>query len=165
MFRAADVALDEFARPDVTEEAPPMADRLPRLAAGLVDAALLAPAAVPFFGAIASGYNGLDATGIAAAAAACVMAFGVAGAQAFLIVSAGQSIGKRLFGLRIVRVDGRPVDFLHGVLKRGWFFAALSGIPYVGLLVRCADIVLMFSADRRCLHDHLAGTKVVRTVF
>lgn len=37
----------------------------------------------------------------------------------------------------------------------------VSLIPGVGGLFSIVDILLIFRADRRCAHDHIAGTKVV----
>ncbi len=78
--------------------------------------------------------------------------------QWVLVVDRGQSLGKLVMGIRIVRMDGAPVGFLHGVVLRSWITGSIWTCVYGSLLV---DVVRIFWPDRRCLHDLLAGTKVV----
>lgn len=82
----------------------------------------------------------------------------------YLISTRGQNIPKGWLGIKIVRIDGQPVDFVSGVLLRNWVVAFLCLIPYlgtcIGLLV-CLSYLMIFSQDRRCLHDHIASTVVV----
>jgi uncharacterized RDD family membrane protein YckC len=81
--------------------------------------------------------------------------------QTYLVATTGQSIGKRLVGTRIVRTNGAPVEFVHGVLIRSWLMGLLTGIPMVGSFVSLIDVLLIFGQDRRCLHDHIADTIVI----
>ena len=88
--------------------------------------------------------------------------------QALLIALRGQNLGKLLVGVRVVRADnGAPAGFLRGVLLR---FAlpvtlvmVLNGFFMFGFVFLLIDYGFMFREDRRCLHDLMAGTKVVRT--
>jgi len=91
--------------------------------------------------------------------------------QIWMLSTRGQSIGKRIVGLRIVRVDGSPVGFVHAWLMREFLMSAagfiISLLPIIGpLLLRPAlhitDWCMIFRDDRRCLHDLIAGTKVLR---
>lgn len=77
-----------------------------------------------------------------------------------LICQTGQSFGKRVFGLRIVTVNGQPVDKISGVALRTYWVLVLMEWKY-GLLFCLADILLIFGRDRRCLHDFTAGTRVI----
>jgi uncharacterized RDD family membrane protein YckC len=88
--------------------------------------------------------------------------------QMYWLATKGQTLGKRWVKIRIVRLDGSNPGFVHAVLLRGFVGAAiyltfllLFGQPlaYVYLL---ADLLLIFGAQRRCLHDLVGGTKVVR---
>jgi uncharacterized RDD family membrane protein YckC len=81
--------------------------------------------------------------------------------QAYLVTKTGQSIGKRVARTRIVRVDGGPAGFVKGVLLRGWLFGVFSMVPAVGRFIGLADALFIFGGERRCLHDRLAGTRVV----
>ena len=81
--------------------------------------------------------------------------------QAVLVATSGQSIAKKLLGMRIVRTDGSPVGFLRGVLVRSWVFQVISAIPTIGGIIALIDAVYIFGAEHRCMHDMLADTKVV----
>jgi hypothetical protein len=35
-------------------------------------------------------------------------------------------------------------------------------VPYLGAIFHMVDCLTIFREDRRCLHDHIAGTRVVR---
>ena len=37
----------------------------------------------------------------------------------------------------------------------------VAQIPYIGAFLILADVLCIFREDRRCLHDHLAGTRVI----
>jgi uncharacterized RDD family membrane protein YckC len=81
--------------------------------------------------------------------------------QAYLVTTTGQSIGKRICNIRIVRIDDGPAGFVHGVLLRGWLFGAAGYIRFLSW-VGLVDVLFIFRHNRRCLHDQVAGTKVVR---
>jgi uncharacterized RDD family membrane protein YckC len=84
--------------------------------------------------------------------------------QWYLLSTTGQSLGKKWIGVRVVKLDGSPVDFVSAVLLRSWAFYALSfvgGLLVVGAILPLVDALMIFGDQRRCLHDHLAGTKVV----
>jgi uncharacterized RDD family membrane protein YckC len=74
-----------------------------------------------------------------------------------------QTIGKRALGIAMVSAAGTPVAWWRLVLLRAPFFALgflvvvppLAWIPLV-------DHLLIFGSQRRCLHDRIAGTHVVR---
>lgn len=66
----------------------------------------------------------------------------------------GQTMGKMLVGARVVTVDGGPLSFRRSLGRTlAWILAALP----VG-----AGLLLAAIADRRGLHDRLAGTRVER---
>jgi uncharacterized RDD family membrane protein YckC len=83
------------------------------------------------------------------------------GAQAALISVRGQSLGKYVFGLRIVLLDGARVGFVRGVLLRSWPVQLATQIPTLGYLVALGDALTIFRPSYRCLHDDLAGTTVI----
>lgn len=76
--------------------------------------------------------------------------------------SNGQTIGKKLVGIRIVTLNYTvpDLDRLLG-LRYGVMWGA-SMIPGIGPLFSLVDILFIFGASRRCVHDLIAGTKVVR---
>jgi uncharacterized RDD family membrane protein YckC len=81
--------------------------------------------------------------------------------QAYLVTTTGQSIAKRWFRIKIVKLDGSPVNFVSGVLLRSWLLAVLQQIPGINMFAGLLDALFIFRQDRRCIHDLIAGTKVI----
>ncbi|MEZ4298314.1 MAG: RDD family protein [Polyangiaceae bacterium] len=79
-----------------------------------------------------------------------------------LIARTGQSLGKKWQRIRIVKVDGSPVNFTSGVILREWITTLIGFVPFIGGLVGTVGLLMIFGRERRCLHDHIAGTKVVQ---
>ena len=83
--------------------------------------------------------------------------------QATLLTVRGQTIGKILTRIRVVRVpDGSPAGFLHGFFLRGFIPRCFRHVPIIGVLFWFVDNCFIFRDDHRCLHDLMAGTKVVK---
>lgn len=88
--------------------------------------------------------------------------------QVLLIAFRGQNIGKLIVGARVVRAaDGAPAGIFPAALLRFIFpvtliFVLNGAFPLLGFLFLLVDYGFMFRADRRCLHDLIAGTKVVK---
>ena len=84
--------------------------------------------------------------------------------QTWMLAVRGQTVGKRLLGIRIVRVqdDANP-GFVHAVVLRSFVPILLRAIPVVGLGFWLVDVLCIFREDRRCLHDLIAGTKVTQS--
>jgi hypothetical protein len=38
---------------------------------------------------------------------------------------------------------------------------AIAMIPYVGNVIALIDVLMIFRTSRKCLHDDIAGTKVI----
>ena len=73
----------------------------------------------------------------------------------------GQTIGKKLVNIQIVRSkDGQNGGFVSNVLLRAIVNSFISLIPLYLLI----DTVFIFSDTKRCLHDRLAGTIVVKKI-
>jgi len=80
----------------------------------------------------------------------------------YLLAKHGQTIGKRLVGTRIVNANDEQLPGLGKLLGLRYGVVALvSLIPTVGSFFGLIDVVFIFRADRRCLHDLIAGTKVI----
>lgn len=79
----------------------------------------------------------------------------------FLLSRYGQTLGKRMMGIAIVTLDNRVPAFFPLVAQR-YLTQWLAGmVPVIGILLRLVDILAIFRPDRRCIHDHLAKTKVI----
>ncbi len=79
-----------------------------------------------------------------------------------LLTVRGQTLGKLLLGIQIVRFsDDSRAGFLKAVLLRSLLFVLIGFLPHIGPFLLIADVLLIFRADRRCLHDFIADTRVV----
>lgn len=79
-----------------------------------------------------------------------------------LLTRNGQTIGKKFANIRIVTLDGQRPSMIDLVLKRYGFYTVLPLIPVVGSYISIINILFIFGKERRCLHDHVAGTRVVK---
>jgi len=83
--------------------------------------------------------------------------------QTVLLCRRSQSVGKMLLGLKIVAVrDETPGGPLRAYLLRGLVTSAIEWLTGLGILYVLFDSFFIFREDQRCLHDLIAGTKVVR---
>lgn len=81
--------------------------------------------------------------------------------QGPLLYFFGQSLGKKLLGLRVVRMDGSRVDFPRLFFLRGGCANVVGFIPTVGGLLALVDVCMIFRDSRQALHDQIADTVVV----
>jgi uncharacterized RDD family membrane protein YckC len=84
--------------------------------------------------------------------------------QTALLCRRSQSIGKYFVGLQIVNVqDDAPAGPVRAYLLRGLLIWLIEQIPLLGKpLFWLADSFCIFREDQRCIHDLIAGTKVVK---
>ena len=70
--------------------------------------------------------------------------------------TAGQTLGKRLLGARVLDESGAPIGYLWALGRS--LATIVATVPFgIGF------VMAGFRRDRRGLHDLLAGTRVVRT--
>jgi uncharacterized RDD family membrane protein YckC len=71
-------------------------------------------------------------------------------AETYLLTAlTGFTVGKRLLGIRVVRIDGRPVGFVWALVRTVLLLAVVPA--------------LITDHDLRGLHDRAANTIVIRT--
>jgi uncharacterized RDD family membrane protein YckC len=73
----------------------------------------------------------------------------------------GQTVGKKLLGIRIADLSGKVPDFGRVILLRYLPISLVTLIPVAGSYLPLIDALFIFRADRRCIHDLIAGTMVV----
>ena len=96
--------------------------------------------------------------------AAAWLLIGVAFVNMVMLSLRGQTIGKWITGIRVVMFQtGARAGFVRAVLLRSFVIGVLGSIAYVGAGIQLFDILCIFRADHRCLHDLIADTMVVRT--
>lgn len=79
----------------------------------------------------------------------------------YLMRKNGQSIGKKIVGIKVVRTDGSPVSLFRIFFLRYVLNTFFTLIPGVGGLYSLVDSLMIFGDARRCVHDHLADTLVI----
>ena len=70
----------------------------------------------------------------------------------------GQSIAKKILGIKVVRSDGSPASLGRIFWLRNVVNGLISIIPLYGLI----DALFIFGESRQCLHDKIADTIVVK---
>ena len=80
----------------------------------------------------------------------------------YLLQTQGQTIGKKLLGLRIVRTNGERASLMRLVGLRYLPFWILPLIPYLNW-IGVINVLMIFRESRKCLHDDVADTIVVKT--
>ena len=75
--------------------------------------------------------------------------YAIFAAEVYLLTAlTGFTVGMRLIGLRVVRLDGRPVGFVWALVRTVLLLAVIPAV--------------VFDRDTRGLHDRAANTVVVR---
>ena len=139
-----------------------LADRGTRLAAAIVDGVIFIamcylPALVMVGIGSATGQEG----------AGMVIPALVAGAVGFgvwcwltipRVIANGQSIAKKMLGIKVVRSDGSPASFG----RIFWLRNVVNGLLAMMPLYQFIDWLFIFGESRQCLHDKLADTIVIK---
>jgi len=71
-----------------------------------------------------------------------------------LWILSGQTIGHYLLGLRVVRMNGKRINLLSGILR-------ILGYVACFLTLGLGFLLILISNQRRGLHDRMAGTCVI----
>lgn len=75
----------------------------------------------------------------------------------------GQTIGKAIVRTKIVNMTGKKPMLADLMVRRFALTLGLPMIPVVGQYLWYLDCLFIFRKDHRCLHDWVAGTRVVQT--
>ncbi len=152
---------------DVQTGAPELATRWQRFAAAFIDGIVIVVAAmgaglVAGFSAGAAGQPG----SMAQMAVPMSIAFGIVGLiNLWMLQKYRATIGKKALKIKMVRKDGSDAGLARLIFMRGlpqWIVSALGNVvPLVGLL-SLVDVLFIFGNSRRCVHDYIADTIVVK---
>ena len=141
-----------------------LATRGERFLGALVDTIILVAVMVPLM--FVGGYMAAASRG--EANIGLVLMWSAVGFVVFVLVQGlplsqrGQTWGKKVVGTRIVSLDGSQPALGTLLLKRYLPINAANAIPVVGTILGLVNVLLIFRQDRRCGHDLIAGTKVVK---
>lgn len=153
-----------LAEPQLADRDRERASRMSRLGAVFLDGLIVgAPAGVAIV--IAMGMSrrqeGLSAGAGILFGLVAIWVIGFSIYQLMLLHRSGQTFGKQLMGVRIVRTDGSRAS-LGRILGLRYLAPGLIGaIPFLGGLFKLADVLFIFGEEKRCIHDYFADTIVV----
>jgi uncharacterized RDD family membrane protein YckC len=143
-----------------------LAGRGTRLAAAIIDSIILFIPLILVIGLLGTvgALAGLDPDGLIVDA---VLPF-ILGIGLFLLLNGsllarrGQTIGKLLMKIRIVRTDGSLATFGRVFGLRYALNGLIASVPFVGSVYGIVDALMIFRDSRQCLHDQIADTVVVK---
>ncbi|HVZ74163.1 MAG TPA: RDD family protein [Polyangia bacterium] len=168
----SDPNVNPFTPPTATIDGPPaagvagvLAERGQRFLAALLDGLCAMPAGIFFvLFAFAAKGGGSDIPPLAFVwvALGVLYVLGLLGIQLYMLSTRGQTLGKRWMAIKIVKLDGSAPGFVHAALLRAIVNGLIGAIPYVGGIYSLVDVLMIFREDRRCLHDQIAGTRVIK---
>ena len=148
----------------MNEEISNLASRWKRLGGALIDSIIAMVIIVPIMlatGVVQQAFSGQQMT------VAQQAVFAVIGWIAFLILNGyllyakGQTIGKVVAKTKIVDMDVSIPNFGKLLVLRYLILGLVANIPIVGVLGGPVNVLFIFGKERRCLHDYMAGTRVV----
>ncbi len=82
--------------------------------------------------------------------------------NAYTLNKNGQTIGKLICKIKIVRVDFSQASLSRIVFARYLPITAVGQIPIFGGIVSLVDVLMIFRKSRQCLHDNIADTVVIK---
>ena len=143
-----------------------LAGRGERLGAAIIDTIILLVILVPLM--FVGGYWEMAMSAGGEIPLGTALLWGAVGFAVFVVVqwiplnANGQTWGKRLLGIRIVDMEGAkpPIGRLIGL--RYLPVQVLTNVPVVGMVLALVNVLLIFRGDRRCGHDLVAGTQVIK---
>lgn len=144
-------------------QAQELAERGTRLGASLLDGLFFVIAYIPLVAGAAMA--GPDGNGMGTIFGVVI---GVAAVLALIVWNCvllhrdGQTLAKRVLGIRIVRSDGSRASLRRIFFARALPTGVLGAIPLIGPILSLVDALMIFRDSRRCLHDEIADTIVVK---
>ncbi|MEG3765466.1 RDD family protein [Alteromonas sp. 14N.309.X.WAT.G.H12] len=138
-----------------------LASRGERFAAAIIDTVVSILATIPFIFIVGAEEFAEPGLGLIALS----FAYGLTSllvVNGYLLFHYGQTVGKRFLNIRIEDMSGRQASLGTIIMKRYIPVSLAMYIPVIGGIVSLVDVCFIFRQDRRCVHDHIANTRVCR---
>jgi len=153
-------------KPELLMETFELASRWERLWAALIDGLILMAIVLPVMY-LTGGFDGIS-EGVAPSfgyslglgSLAIVVFFVINGK---LLINEGQTIGKRNQGIKISALDGSLANVKDHLIKRYSFYFLVGYIPFIGQIISNVNVLFIFGKNKRCIHDYVAGTQVIKS--
>ncbi len=81
--------------------------------------------------------------------------------QGYPLAQWGQTWGKKLLAIKIVDLEGRKPPLGKLLALRYLPVQVVVNVPMIGPLAALVNVLFIFREDQRCVHDLIAGTRVV----
>lgn len=139
-----------------------LASRQSRLAAAIVDSIIIMAIVLPLQWQMGLFKNPEANTALT------TVAWGGAGflitllIQGYFLATRAQSIGKMALKIKIVTLDGENASLQRILFLRSLPVTVVAVIPVIGSVLSIVNSLFIFRDDHRCVHDHIAGTRVVK---
>lgn len=146
------------------EQGVELASRWHRLGSSFVDALTIIPFMLPLmyftggFDGILSGVKPSLLYSFMISMVSCVFFLIVHGK---IMVRDGQTWGKKLLNIKISTMENELPN-VSVLIKRYGFYWVIPQIPVVGQVISLINVLFVFTKSKRCLHDYVADTKVVK---
>lgn len=82
--------------------------------------------------------------------------------NAGLLIKHGQTVGKNMLGIKIIDSDSDAAVTISQLLKRYSAYLLVGQIPFIGPFLAVVNILFIFGGKKRCVHDIIAATKVIK---
>jgi len=143
-----------------------LATRISRLGAAILDGIIMSVVTLPImyltggFDDISDPNNQHSLVYTLGMAALGIVIFAVLNFK--LLSQYGQTIGKKIVGIKIVNMEGNLPDLKTNILKRYAVYFLIAQVPVVGPIFNLVNILFIFRKDQRCIHDLAGETKVIK---
>ena len=143
------------------------AERLTRLGAAILDGIIFGvmvylPMVLSFVAAgLAGSFEGEDQGGGVALLGLALAGVGFviwAWLNIVYVKRNGQSIGKKIAGIKVVRTDGAPISLGRIFWLRNVVNTIISIVPIYSIV----DVLFIFGESQQCLHDKIADSIVIK---
>jgi len=148
----------------VTADAP-LASRWARLGASIIDSIIMMVVLLPVMF-LTGGFDGIM-EGVQPGFV-YTLGMGLLGFVVFFainykfLITSGQTVGKKVLEIKIVDLNGSVPLFQPQLLIRYAVYLLPGQIPVVGQFISIINILFIFGKEKRCIHDLIAKTKVVK---
>ena len=141
-----------------------LAGRWTRFAATMIDSIIGICAAVPFWLLTGTWDALMSGQAISLGWTLAALTYGMITTvllHGYFIHRYGQTIGKKILGIRIADLQGGLPGFNRIIFLRFLPISIVASIPVIGTFLAMVDVLFIFRSDRRCIHDLIAGTQVL----
>ena len=143
-----------------------LAERKDRFLAAIVDAVIGLAVGLPFVFLVGPylGFDSLDSQpGYGYLIPAAIYGFAMfVLIHGYLLNKSGQTVGKKALKIKIVSTEDGKVTLSRLLLLRYLPITLTTLIPIAGNFLPVVDALFIFRKDKRCVHDLIAGTKVIK---